>query len=635
MGGYLLLASFLVSGIVAADALLYRRCRAIRAWFGLVIGLIMMMWSPIPFAFAFKFTFLAQLCGLCVSVCLAGACAFTARKKKRRGGRFLGDMPHGLVLGLLIPLAVLSGYLFYTHYFREVNGALHVGQSTYSDINMHAGIAMYLRNASFPPDYPILQGVRMGYPFLSDSMITSMLLFGADMAVSFRMTGTIMMILVGFGFIAFAWEVTKKPLAVAIAYLLLFVNGGLGFVYTMDAQSFRAIFTGYYQTPTNMPDYNLRWVNIVCDMLIPQRTFLTGWTVLLPAMYLLLTATRENSRRTFVGLGVWAGLMPMIHTHSFLGLGMLSAGVMMHTLIRRSNRAEYLKHFFLYGTIAVVMALPQLLIWTIPQTVGGSGNMKLYFNWMNNKGDGTLIDNYFWFWIKNVGPVYLLLIPAAFHQKKKSPARGFMLGALLLYVLAECIVFQKNIYDNNKLYYVAFMACLPAVGTLIADAIGTIQNLQLRCARIFAYAAVAFLGVICLVSGSLSIGREIVSDYQLFSADEVAAGAFIDAQTEKDAVFLTGDQHNCVPSVLAGRNLVCGTPTFLYYHGLNYYTQDADRKKMLEQPEECAELFEQYGVDYVYISSCEYYNYNLNLAWFEENGTLVFETGNVRIYALS
>ena len=635
MGGYLLLIGFLFFGIVAADALLYKRIGAIRAWFGMAIGLIMMMWSPIPFAFVLNFTRAAQICGLGVSGILAGTCAFTARRKKRRGGKFLGTMPIGMVLGLLIPLAVLSGYLFYTHYFREVDGALHVGQSTYSDINMHAGIAMYLRNAEFPPDYPILQGVRMGYPFLSDSMITSMLLFGADMAVSFRITGTLMMILVGFGFIVFAWEMTKKPLAVVIAYLLLFVNGGLGFIYTMDSESFRAIFTGYYQTPTNMPDYNLRWVNVLCDMFIPQRTFLTGWTVLLPAMYLLLTAVRENNRRMFLGLGVWAGLMPMIHTHSFLGLGMLTAGVMAHTLIHRTKRKEYLKHFLLYGGIAVGMALPQLLIWTIPQTVGGSGNMKLYFNWMNNKGDGTLIDNYFWFWIKNVGPVYLLLIPAALYQKRKSPARGFMLGALLLYALAECVVFQKNIYDNNKLYYVAYMACLPAVGTLIADAVGLIRNLRLRCARISAYAAVAFLGVICLVSGSLSIGREIVSDYQLYSADEVAAGAFIDSQTEKDAVFLTGSQHNCVPSVLAGRNLVCGTPTFLYYHGLDYYTQDADRKKMLEQPENCAELFEQYGVDYVYISSSEYYGYDLNLAWFEENGTLVFESGFVRIYALS
>ena len=56
MGGYLLLGAFLGCGVVFSEALLRSRCGLIRLWFGLVIGLIMMMWSPIPFAFAMRFT---------------------------------------------------------------------------------------------------------------------------------------------------------------------------------------------------------------------------------------------------------------------------------------------------------------------------------------------------------------------------------------------------------------------------------------------------------------------------------------------------------------------------------------------------------------------------------------------------
>ena len=170
------------------------------------------------------------------------------------------------------------------------------------------------------------------------------------------------------------------------------------------------------------------------------------------------------------------------------------------------------------------MAIPQLLIWTVPQTVDGS-TMQLLFNWVNNRGDGTLIDNYFWFWIKNVGIVYLLLIPAAIHLKKRSPARGFMLGALILYLVAECVVFQKNIYDNNKLFYAAFMVCLPAVGTLLADVIGWIRGMRAPFAKGVCAAAMGVLAVVCLLSGSLSIGREIVSDYVLFSAISVVAAS--------------------------------------------------------------------------------------------------------------
>ena len=120
----------------------------------------------------------------------------------------------------------------------------------------------------------------------------------------------------------------------------------------------------------------------------------------------------------------------------------------------------------------------------------------------------------------------------------------------------------------------------------------------------------------------------------LFSADEAAAGAYIDTETAQDAVFLTGDQHNCVPSALAGRDLVCGSPTFLYYHGLNYSVQHADRREMLEHPAENAELFEDYNVSYVYISNYERADFAVDEAWFAANGTLVFESGSVRIYAL-
>ncbi len=273
MGGYILLIGFLFCGMITSQALLRRRCTAVRLWFGLAIGLVMMMWSPIPFAFVIDFTRTAQLCGLGISAGIAFACSWALRGKKRYHGAFFGTMPPWMVLVLLIPLAALSGYLQYTHIFREVDGAIHVGQSTYGDLSLHTGIALSLRNAQFPPEYSLLKGVLLGYPFLGDSMVTSMLLFGSDLAWAFRITGVLMMILVGFGFIALAWEITQKPMAVIIAFLLLFLNGGLGFIYTLTPESFREIFTGFYKTPTNMPDYNLRWANSFAICLFRSERF--------------------------------------------------------------------------------------------------------------------------------------------------------------------------------------------------------------------------------------------------------------------------------------------------------------------------------------------------------------------------
>ncbi len=53
-----------------------------------------------------------------------------------------------------------------------------------------------------------------------------------------------------------------------------------------------AIFTEFYKTPTNNTELNLRWVNIISDMMIPQRTFLAGLSVVTPSILLLKEALR-------------------------------------------------------------------------------------------------------------------------------------------------------------------------------------------------------------------------------------------------------------------------------------------------------------------------------------------------------
>ncbi len=630
MGGIFLLAGFEIMGMLSARRLFARESRLTRVWLGLSLGLIMMMWFPALFAFFIDFTVMAQWLGLALAfVCAAAAWRFMPREESD----LQMDVPWKLLVALVVPLFILSVYMQYTHTLRPVDGALHVGQSTYGDLCLHLGIATGLRNASFPPTYTLIQGVELGYPFLSDALAASMLLFGSSLQTAFVVSGSFMMLLVYAGFVIFAWELTHRPLAVALAFLLLFLNGGLGFIYVFDrviqdSSMLQAVFEGYYHTPTNMPDLNLRWVNVICDLFIPQRTLLAGWAAVISALYLLTRAMRTRRRKTFIVLGVWAGAMPMIHTHSFLALGIISVGAMISHLIRtqREDGADALLNFLVYGAIAAALALPQLLKWTFPQTAEG-GSLRFLFNWVNNNGNHALKDNYLWFWIKNVGLVYLLVIPAALNMGKT--ARALALGALLVYGAAEFFQFQPNPYDNNKLFVVAFLTVIPMVGAFLAMIWDRLKGLRCR-----VYFLVLFM-LVSTISGAMSIGREVISDYQLFSADEAAAGVFADQETARTAVFLTGQQHNDPITALAGRQIVCGTGSYLYFHGISYARQAQDVRRMYEDPAENEALFEQYGVDYVYLSSYERGDYTVDTLYFETHGTLVFQSGNVIIYKLT
>ena len=632
MAGMLILVLYLCCGVALADGVFRRHDRLVRLWLGLCAGLMLMMWLPALYAFFIDFTRTAQLLGLATAAALAGLSLLLNRGKPRE--RRWTDMPWWLPIVLVLPLTVLGGYLEYTHTLRNINGALWVGQSTYGDLCLHLGIATSLRNAPFPPDYSLLPGTMLGYPFLADSMATTLLLFGTDLAPAFAVTGTLMLFLVFTGFVIFTWSVTHSRAATIIATLLMFINGGLGFLYPLDmagrdSAAFHEIFTGFYKTPTNQPELNLRWVNVICDMMIPQRTLLCGWMALLPALYQLQSAMKARRAGDYAALGVWAGAMPMIHTHSFLALGLLSLGAMIYGLIHQEKRLDTFKRFFTYGFIAVLLAAPQLLTWSVPQTVKG-GSLRFHFNWVNNMGSGRLIDGYVWFWVKNVGLVWLLMVPAALFDDPDTRAlrRALGLGALLIYITAEFIEFQPNDYDNNKLFYVAYMVMMPAMGLYLVKLFGMLRGLRGR------YVLAAAFLLSATLSGGLSIAREWVSAYGLFMAPEVDAAAYIEENTPPDAVFLTGDQHNNAVAALTGRDIVCGTGSYLYYHGIDYSQQRYDEQRMLETPGESAPLFEQYGVDYAYISSHERAAFQVDEAWFMEHGALVFAEGDVCVYAL-
>ena len=626
MGGILLLAGYEACGVIMAWKLAARRGIITRAWLGMSLGLIMMMWFPALFAFLLDFTLAANICGIVLAALLAAGAWFGLKKPVKKTE---GDIPWQLLTALVVPLTILGVYLLHTHYIREAEGALYVGQSTYGDLCLHLGIASGTVNAAFPPTYTLLPGADLGYPFLADTMCSSMLLFGADLRTAFVVSGSIMMALVFSGYAIFAWELTHSRMAVAISYIVMFINGGLGFMYVLDGAAkdptmLKEVFTGFYRTPTNMPALNLRWVNVICDMMIPQRTLLTGWMTLMPALYMLVIAMRSRNVRTFICLGLWAGAMPMIHTHSFMGLGLISVGALIYSVVRapREKKLDTLMAFAAYGAIAVALAAPQLLRWTFPQTIDG-GSLAVRFNWVNNDGNNNFIDGYFWFWLKNVGVVYLMILPAALCASRTGKALA--LGALVIYVVAEIFQFQPNPYDNNKLFYVAYIAVTPLVGMYMVRLWDRLKGLNIRVGLL------AVFMVLATLSGLMSIGREVVSEYRLFSAEEAGAGYYA-AETDKNSVFLTGDHHNNPITALGGRQIICGPGSYLYYHGLDYYQERADARLMLENPAENLQLFEQYGVDYVYLSSYERNDYAVDIAYFNGNCDTVYSNGDVTIY---
>ena len=249
-----------------------------------------------------------------------------------------------------------------------------------------------------------------------------------------------------------------------------------------------------------------------------------------------------------------------------------------------------LKPYFLYAACAAVLALPQLFRFTFAQA-DNEGFIRFVFNWINRD------DPYLWFYIKNIGVVFLLLPFALLTEKR---LRVMWLCALPLWVVCEFIVFQPNNYDNNKLLFVVHMLSCGVVASFLCTLYHKLQGIR---GRALMGACVLFAGTI---AGTLTLVREAVSDYELFACDEIMAAEYAEENLPDDAILLTADHHNNAFASLGGLNIVQGSPSYLYFHGVYDEQRARDVFAMYTEPGALEEMQDVYGITHVVLSHHEY-----------------------------
>lgn len=667
---------FQLCGQLIGRSLLKTEPFCVRLLAGSVLGSVMLQWLPVLGAFFLDFTVKAHILAAALAIVLAAAATFVGRSTPavREKARLSYAIVPTLVWCVFAWL-VISGFEF-----RD--GAVYSSQATYGDMSMHLGFITSIANQqSFPPEYSILPGTQLSYPFLSDSISSSLYIWGCDLRLAYGLP----MLFAGAQVMFGAWLLLRRwlgePVKALLGWVMFFLNGGFGFVYLLRGnfgENLRHMLTAFYETPTNLVGENIRWVNMIVDMLLPQRATLFGYAVLFLSLYLLYRAVWEGERRLFPVVGLLAGTLPMIHTHSFLALVLVSGcwlmtdtarrcrldflvqgakpmllggilflqllqviltllgtretdvllailgifglvfllvlGALCVAYVRRFTWKPLLETWGLYLLIAGVLSLPQLMFWTFGQATGEQF-LRGYFNWAN------IDDVYIWFYVKNIGMTLLLFLAGFLLAGKKNTAVAF--PVLIIFLIAELVVFQPNVYDNNKLLYVAYLL-MCGIG---ADfTVELLRRLPLR--GVLAAAIVC----LCTVSGVLTICREVNAEYQLMELEQMQLAEYVMEHTEPDDVILTNTRHNNAIAALTGRNIFCGSGSYLYFHGLDYQGNEAAAKVMYEESALYPGIFEQYGIDYILVSSHERYAYDVDEWNIVIHYPCVYESATVRLY---
>ena len=418
-------------------------------------------------------------------------------------------------------------------------------------------INSFAQGHNLPPEDPTFAGVRFAYPFLVDFLAAMLVRAGAGVIFAMWLQNMIMALaLVG---LLHYWTIllTRNRLAGVIAPLLVLFSGGLGWWLLFSESSsdgFFAMLGNLQHDYTIVPNSILRWGNSLTTLFVPQRSILFGMPLAITifCQWWLAISQQEDATpsdaeptatsaleqkttisakaskshrkalrkaaivpqpdppnfylRRMLAAGLCAGLLPLIHAHTFLTV-MAAAACL--ALIFRSAWRSWL-YFF---AVALIVCAPEIL-W-LANT--GGVNTRSYLGWQPGWDHGQ--HNMIWFWFVNTGLFIPLLVASLAWRRGtfKLPQRvvKFYIPFILCFVVLNLIKVAPWVWDNIKVLFLWYVASAPLVAWLLAR-----WWQQRSFLRWLAPVVLATL----LLAGALDVLRVVseASEYQEFDAQGIA-----------------------------------------------------------------------------------------------------------------
>ncbi len=538
-----------------------------------------------------------------------------------------------------VSLTIILGLIFGRAAF-ERSGAIYTGvMNNLGDLPLHLQvIASFAQGNNFPPQDPTFAGARFAYPFLCDLLTAMLVRAGADvisamwlqnMALALSFTGLMHY---------WTWRLTRSRLAGLIAPLLVLFSGGLGWTWVM-----MELHNSDGGLPTLLGnlthDYTIgmsplfRWGNSITTLFVPQRSILFGMPlaiVIFCQWWNAISASGAEEKKSpapetgsiaarnqLLSAGLIAGMLPLIHAHTFLvvmGVGACLA------LLFRSLWREWLGFFI----AASVLALPQVLWLSSSGTIQTQSYLGWHFGW--DHGDSNVL----WFWFVNTG-FFIPLLLAAFLWRSRRFAiprnlRLFYVPFLFCFLVPNLIKVAPWVWDNIKVLYYWYIASVPLVAWLLAYA------LEQRQQRLWWRWAAAGLLASMILSGMLDVLRvvEEASEYQEFDSASVEMANYIQEHTPPHAVVLHVPTYS-TPVFLTGRRSLLGYEGWMWSRGLQYPERAADIQSIYSGSADAERLLKQYHIGYVLLGPGEIATGKVNESfWAQQHMAAQF--GPYRLY---
>ena len=587
----------------------------------------------------------------------------------RQGYLDPGRLPLGYIVFYTV-VAVILWRVFQGAMIDVPEGIFTGVLNNFGDLPFHLSvISSFAYGNNFPPDDPTYAGVRFTYPFLTDFVSAIFVRCGADLRQSMFIENFV----VALAFVGllhrWALEMLRDKLAAVITPILVLLSGGFGWVLLWkqatdkNKDSWLGILQNLPPSFTVIPETTWRWGNAVSTLLIPQRGFLLG----LPLAVIVFTQwwlsgeveskkekgerddqskksghkktsqkkSKDNSPpqvahgrssafpfsffhfpsvRRMIAAGVVAGLLPLVHAHSFVVVMVVGACL----AVLQQRWRDWITFFF----VASFIALPQLW-WSTHHSAVDAGK---FFDWQFGWDHGQ--ENAVWFWFKNTGLFIPLTVAAILWRKKKEPLVSrrlliFFLPFTLCFIIPNVLKLAPWIWDNIKVLFYWWLASAPLVALLLARLWrqGGLKR------------AIALTLFVCVtLAGALDLSAIVLrsSRYEVFNAEGIKFAELIKQKTAPRAMVIHAPVHNH-PVFLTGRRSLMGYPGHVWTHGLEFAPRESEIRRVYAGAPDAAAILRKYSVDYVVVSPLERNIMNVNEQFFSKF-EIVGEVSAFRLY---
>jgi len=481
--------------------------------------------------------------------------AFLTRRDFQFTKTFLQSWP-GFVISLTIGSVVL--YLYCARILAPGPYGLIISQGgLYGDTAFHSAQITSFAVQGVPISNPLYAGVPFRYPFLINFYAACLIKLG----MSLRLALVLPQIMNFAAFLTLFQLVAKKftnPIGTLFGFLMMLLGwGGLGFVnYIHDS-----LTSGTWKVSTEYTNDGrlLRMHNFI-GLALPQRGLLSGLILGLLLTVCFLYHEGVLQRKHGLWLGLFLGILPLWHVHSFLFMG-LSLFVWFSFRYLKNWR-ENIDGILTFSSVAIALSLP-IMLWYGQQL---SPRLRLEMGWTQPD------QNILLFWLRNTGFMIPLALLSLIHVMKSN--RYVFLPALIVFFLANIVVFQPWDWDNIKLLVWVFLfVSIPACSYL---------------AWLFSRGAgfkvlTIFLLFTLTASGSLSLLRLLSKEYvfTIYDRYDLELANWAMKSTDPASVFLVSDVPAHPISGLTGRSVYLGYPGYVWVHGIDYRPRMALERRVL------------------------------------------------------